>query len=644
MLAASGVCSLDDADVRDAMGLGGAFPGHDLGGIYFPYHSPVDGHRTGARVRLDKPIDDGPKYVMEPGCKHLFFGPGASGFLKDATVPVVFVEAEKSALALAAFAERAGRDYLIVATGGVDGWKRKQGKVTTQDGTPKWVTGPSPDLDLIFFKDRAVLIAFDSNTQTNPAVRRARAAFKKELAARGACVSFVAIPVESGINGPDDYLAMYGDAPMAALLDRTSGETDTLQHLVRSSGGDAQPSLANAITILRDATEWKGVLAFNEFTLHAVTRRSPPWAKEPDANWTDVDDIRAADWLQHHGINVNSHTTSEAVQAVAEQNRFNPIKDYLDRVAKNWDREPRLDTWLTDYLGVDETEFTKAVGARWMISAVARIFQPGCQADHVLLLEGEQGKRKSTALHTLAGTDWFTDHISDIDSKDARMELHGVWIVELGELASIRRADLEKVKTFITATHDNFRPPYGRRVQRVPRTNVFTGSTNAKTPFTDPTGSRRFWPVRCGHIDTDKIFDDRDQLWGEACVRYRQREPWWLDTDELTKLATDEQDDRYEQGVWDEIILKWIENPTPRMWKDDKGDEHIIEPYNSRVGEVRIEDILVHAIGKRIEMCGQPDRTQVARCLEHVGWAFRRIRTGENNKPVRFYVRDKAGE
>jgi predicted P-loop ATPase len=373
------------------------------------------------------------------------------------------------------------------------------------------------------------------------------------------------------------------------------------------------PLLANAITLLRNDRAWRGVLGLNEFSLYTTIRKPTPWGKTAGDIWSDADDIRTAEWLQHHYILVNQQVASAAVQAIAEENKFHPVREYLN--ALKWDGVKRLHVWLPIYLGVNQTPFVEAVGIRWMISAMARIFKPGCQADHTLLLEGRQGIKKSTALRTLAGTEWFTDHISDLDSKDSRLELHGVWIVELAELASIKRSLTEKVKSFLTATSDHFRPPYGRRTIHVPRSNVFAGSVNDATPFTDETGNRRFWPVRCGAIDIDALARDRDQLWAGALNLYRAGEHWWLDSDELNQLASDEQEARYEPGVWDETILTWLEDPTRRNdWDHVAKHELPITPFNSTRDAVTITDVLVHAVGKKL------DRTQVARCLTHAGW------------------------
>ena len=244
--------------------------------------------------------------------------------------------------------------------------------------------------------------------------------------------------------------------------------------------------------------------------------------------------------------------------------------------------------------------------------------------------------RKSTALQILASDDYFTDHISDLGGKDSRLELHGKWIIEFSELAGVRRGDLEKVKAFLTARWDHFRMPYGRRSEAVPRSCVFAASVNDATPFTDPTGNRRFWPVRCGKIDIGTLKADRDQLWAEAQARFCAGEVWWLDTDELNRAASLEQDERYEPGVWDEIILDWIEKPTQRL---DRGQSQAIpvEPFDSDDGRVTVTDVLVHAIGKPIDRLIQADRNQVARCLARAGWERKQVRAGSIRKW--FYVR-----
>ena len=217
--------------------------------------------------------------------------------------------------------------------------------------------------------------------------------------------------------------------------------------------------------------------------------------------WSDSDDVRAAEWLQRREINVAPMVVSRSVNAVAREITVHPVRDYLGALA--WDGMPRLETWPCRYLGAEDTAFNRTVGALWLISAVARIFRPGVKADHMLVLEGPQGAKKSTALKILAGEAWFTDELPDLGSKDAAMHMHGVWIIEMAELDAIGKAEVSRIKAFLTRTTDRYRPPYGRYTIEVPRQCVFAGTVNPDTYLRDETGNRRFWPVRCGTIDID---------------------------------------------------------------------------------------------------------------------------------------------
>ncbi len=394
-------------------------------------------------------------------------------------------------------------------------------------------------------------------------------------------------------------------ADISGLIEVSATETN--HNLIPTKDKGIRPILANAATVLREHASWKGVLGLNQFSLHAMTRRMTPWGGEASKNWTDTDDIRTAEWLQHHGVLVSPQVASNAVEIIAEENPFHPVKDYLTKVKR--DGEDRLSSWPVLYLGAPDTTYVRAVGIRWLISAVARIFRPGCQADHTLLLEGPQGILKSTALRTLAGPEWFSDHLSDLDSKDSRIELHGVWILELAELANIKHSLTEKVKSFLTARSDHFRPPYGRRAIDVPRTNVFAASVNDSTPFVDETGNRRFWPVRCGNIQIKKLEQDRDLLWAEAYARYMRDEVWWLETPELNSLASQEQRKRYQSGPWDGLIEKYLDD--------------------CAADKVTIDDIRAQVINAPLSQWRQADMNCVARCLRLNGWERVRVRIGE---------------
>lgn len=251
-------------------------------------------------------------------------------------------------------------------------------------------------------------------------------------------------------------------AAITASNEPRSGSTrteDWTSHLLLNDGGAPRAVLANAITALRLAPEWDGVLGFNEFSLATVALKAPPWpGGQARCDWTDHEDRLTADWLQHQGIYVSVEVAGLAVQTVAKDGSFHPVRQKLDSL--KWDGTKRIDGWLSLYLGVAPSPYTNAVGARWLISAVARLYEPGVKADCALILEGEQGLMKSTALKALAEP-WFTDEIADLGSKDAAMQTRGVWVIEIAELDSMSRAEVSKIKSFISRSTDRFRPPYG---------------------------------------------------------------------------------------------------------------------------------------------------------------------------------------
>jgi predicted P-loop ATPase len=405
--------------------------------------------------------------------------------------------------------------------------------------------------------------------------------------------------------------------------------------LLVTAGGEPKALLANAVMLLRHASEFAGVLSFDEFSLQVAAARKAPWSESiAGAIWTDDDDTRAACWLQRQGVTVSSKVAAEAVQTVAKENRFHPIKRYLESLS--WDQSPRLDTWLAEYLGAENSALHSAIGAKWMISGCARIYQPGCQADHTLLLEGPQGARKSTTLRTLAGDEYFADHLSDLGSKDSRIELLGRWIIEMSEFTS-RRSELER-KSFLTSRADSFRAPYERRARLVPRTCIFAATSNDPVPLTDESGGRRYWCVTVGKIDIEKLRADRDQLWAEAHTRYLAGESWYPDSLEFQAALTTSQAARYQEGPHDEAILAWLENPQPRQFNNHIDRNSL--SFDSTPERVTLIDVLIHAVGMAQHAIAQKDQYPVIRCLRHAGWKNKQIRIAGTRRNVRFWEKD----
>jgi putative DNA primase/helicase len=388
--------------------------------------------------------------------------------------------------------------------------------------------------------------------------------------------------------------------------------------------GTPERNEANVITALSNDEAFAGALVFDDFRQEVLVMRKLEWDEDAATlprPWSDADDVRCAEWLQRREINVAPAIVSRSVGAVAREVRVHPVRDYLDRL--RWDGVERLAHWTVRYLGADDTQLNRAFGARWIISAVARIMQPGVKADHMLILEGPQGARKSSAIKTLAGADWFTDEIAEIGSKDAAQQMRGIWIIEIAELDAISRAEVSRIKAFLTRTTDRYRPPYERYIVTVPRQCVFAGSVNPETYLRDETGNRRFWPVRCGSIDLDALARDRDQLWAEAVARYRDGAIWWLDEPELVASAKAEQDQRYHADAWDARIDRWLVYERRRVNHgygnyDDWRDEEVERP--SPLTDTAVGEILEGALGIEPARWTRADQMRVTAYLKARGW------------------------
>lgn len=367
--------------------------------------------------------------------------------------------------------------------------------------------------------------------------------------------------------------------------------------------GALKANPANVITILQCDPAWKGVVGFDAFAVRTVKLEAPPWddldASELQggvAEWDDCDDTRLVSWLsRRYGLEYRG-PIGAAVEVVARKNSFHPVRDYLRGL--KWDGQERLEEAPALYWGADDSPYHRAVFRWWMISAVARAFEPGCKADYVLILEGEQGLRKSSSLQALTSP-WFSDTSFEISSKDAFMSLRGIWVHELAELDSLSRSDDSRAKSFFSSRSDKFRPPYGRRVVEQPRSCVFAGSTNENQYLRDPTGARRYWPMKCTQLDLEGLRAARDQLWAEARARYERGERWWPDCQEEHALCGDAQDERRSSDAWDSLIEEWVSTRV----KDN----------------FTMADVMGGALGMEPSKMTRSDQTRVGNVLRRMG-------------------------
>jgi predicted P-loop ATPase len=309
-----------------------------------------------------------------------------------------------------------------------------------------------------------------------------------------------------------------------------------------------RPVLPNAVLLVRYQPSLAGRLGLDERTATPTWIVPPPWGQGgPPRPVKDADATEASLWLSAAESVVLSHEhLMRAIIAEAERRPYDRFRDYLDAI--EWDGSARLSMWLVDHLGAEDSEYTRSVARAWVISAVARVYQPGCQADHVLVLEGPQGCGKTSSLRALAGDEWYAE-ISLAATRDGVMDLHGPVVCEWAELAGMGRTEMESVKAIISRRVDRLRLPYARLVVDLPRRGILAASTNEAEWATDQSGNRRFWPVRVNDCDPAKVAVVRDQLWAEAVHAYRCGEHWWLGA-EATEQAREQQAERLTQDPW----------------------------------------------------------------------------------------------
>lgn len=397
----------------------------------------------------------------------------------------------------------------------------------------------------------------------------------------------------------EDYISIFRDNGAGAEARRYPTH-DWRDGLIVSDKGGPKALLANALHALREAEGWQGRLSFDEFSMTTMLVDSPPWTAGHfrPRPWTDADTVLATEWMQREGISVKVNDVEAAVEAVAHEHPRHRVRSYLNGL--KWDGSPRVATWLSYYLGVESSEYVQAVGQCFLIGAVARVLKPGCKVDTMLILEGRQGAGKSTALSILGG-EWFSDEIGDFGSKDAAMQARAAWILEIGELDAMSKAEATRTKAFLSRSTDKFRPPYGRRVIEAPRQCVFAGTTNGEAYLKDETGGRRFWPVRVVHTDLDALRQDRDQLWAEAVHLFRSGAHWWLDTDELVAAAAAEQAARYQGDPWDDAIGRFVEARSTITIPEILRDCLLMEKQRwTRAEDMRVARILkIHGFERR---------------------------------------------
>lgn len=391
----------------------------------------------------------------------------------------------------------------------------------------------------------------------------------------------------------------------------------------------------NVALILKNDYRWKkdgeSILAFDEFMQKPVFLSTPPFDSDFSADdfeagmvLADEDYTRICMWLNKNwGVTLTEQTIWNCVYIVSKKKNYHPVRNYLESV--QWDGKERLDDWLFTYLQAraeseKQKKYVQLVGRFWLIQAVARIFNPGCKADCVLILEGKQGIKKSSAMEILTSTDWFHDTPLVLGNKDSYVVLRGSWIVEMAELDALMRAESSAAKAFFSSKIDIFRKPYGRESERIKRQCVFCGSVNHTDYIKDRTGGRRYWPVWCEGVEAAKLQEDRDQLWAEAVVAFEAGERFWVETEEEVKIFEMEQEARQLDDPWEELI----------------------STYLIGMNEITVTEIMQEALQLTTDKMTRRAETRVGQIMTRKKWERRR--KSKEGRRYTFYQRPEDDE
>ena len=345
---------------------------------------------------------------------------------------------------------------------------------------------------------------------------------------------------------------------------------------------------------------------------------------------TDVDMTRACTWMEanYRALRPSSANMSEAMELIGQTQKRHPVREFIMSV--QWDGKDRIGclpdpnnpgdkgsvSWLTTYFGAPDTPYIRRIGRYWPISAVARVMQPGCQADYALVFEGLQGVGKSSGLRALFEP-WFTEDLGNLNNmKEAQQQIAGIWGIEIAEMDAFSRAGDSAMKKFMTQPSDRYRPPYGRRPQDYPRQCVFAGTTNRDHYFTDATGNRRYWPFRCSTSNVDELRADRAQIWAQALLLWQAGIRWWPQSDEVVDLQA-EQEARMEHDPWMEPIREWLTKRALTA-RQARQQGHLERAEN--LDGCTQADVLLSALEMKQERWGMAESKRVARILSMLGY------------------------
>lgn len=436
-------------------------------------------------------------------------------------------------------------------------------------------------------------------------------------------------------------------------------DTDWMAKLEIDDKGAVRATRHNVLLILEHDPLLRGRVRLNEFASRITVHGDLPWKPKRERErdqWHDHDDAGLRHYLERTYQIEAPTKVHDALVVHAERHTYHPVRDYLRSL--EWDGVPRVETLLVDYLGAEDSDYTRAVTRKALVSAVARVMEPGCKADHMLVLVGPQGVGKSYLLHRLGGP-WFSDSLVTVQGREAFEALQGAWIVEMGELAATRKAEAEAIKHFLTKQVDIYRAAYGRHTVAYARQCVFFGTTNDYEFLRDRTGNRRFWPVEVGtrapvrDLWDDLSEDEVGQLWAEAVALYDEGESLHLPR-ELADIAREVQAEYTEESELAGVVRAYLDRPLPRDWaerdiaarraylagSDDFRDEAGAEDLVARES-VSVVEVWVEALGGDLRALRASTSREIGEIIRQTpGWA--RPQRGSGRAYVPQYGRQRV--
>lgn len=410
-------------------------------------------------------------------------------------------------------------------------------------------------------------------------------------------------------------------------------DEDWQNALELDKSGRVKNTLQNLTIILMNDPHLKS-LVFNQLLDGMEIKGDVPW-KHPSKFWRDADDAQLISYVDSHYGTFSARNYDIAVTKVTDDRSYHPIREFIENLPE-WDGIKRVDTLLIDYLGADDNKYVRAVTRKTLCAAIKRVLEPGCKFDTMLVLNGPQGVGKSTLIAKLAG-EWFSDSLNLGDTKDktAAEKLQGYWILEIGELAGLKKAEVETLRSFLSRQNDIYRASFGKRATPHLRQCVFFGTTNAESGYLrDTTGNRRFWPVKTPGTGIKHSWDLTPdiicQIWAEALVYVRQGEKLFL-IEELEALAKAEQREAMESDEREGLVRLYLDTLLPENWDEmdvferrnylsgtDFGE--VKKPGTIKRTQVSNMEIWCECFGKDRSNIRRTDSNELTAILARLGW------------------------